>query len=337
MKWFQQWIASAVTVSWATAGAAVLWGAVGLVVIFGAVTAIRPAPKAIVQAIPESTTAVEGAAVVCVRAWLAVTPGTIDTLRPCFPADEVTMTAAPVPVTIGSATPVASAVTGPDYWSVTVAVEVTSGAPAATAGPGDLGQFTPTTLSPTFTRYYRVGMHRDGERYRAAAFPEPTGAPIGGAHPALTVGPLQRPAATDPIADTVQNYLAALLTGQGELSRYIWPNAPIRAVSPPPYASVRLLQMATVEVAKLRQEVLAEAEGTDVDGRVQRFAASLEVARRQGRWEVSKTLPAPSLSDNQPTSPPSTSPAPAPVPVAAATTTSTRLSPTTSTPSTTRP
>lgn len=326
MKWLTGWVSSVVSVSAANLATAGLFGAVGLILAFGAYATVRPMPKAPAVVIPASTTSAEGVAVVCVRAWLTAPAEGDPALRPCFPTPETRTVNTTPPPSIGAVTAVASAEVTPGYWSVTVAAEVLPTVPAtvpATPDPEAPGLGVTTTVTGSTTRYYRVGIRSDGkDHYTAAALPEPTSTPTGGPRPNLLVGRLERPQTNDPVVNTVSHYLSALLAGDGELSRYVWPGTTIRPVTPAPYVHVELREIASVETDKLRKEVVATAAATDADGRVQIVAVSVEVARRVGRWEVTKTLPAPSLAAVQPDA--ATAPTAAPSATAAPTTTTTR-------------
>jgi|GEM_PF-4006506 len=95
------------------------------------------------------------------------------------------------------------------------------------------------------------------------------------------------------VEGTVTRFLAALLTGDGELARYTAPGADITAVTPPPFVSVDLTAATSTELADGSGRVAATVTAVDVAGRELVLSYWLVVAERGGRWEVTDLLPAP--------------------------------------------
>ncbi|MFD7161324.1 conjugal transfer protein [Kribbella sp. NPDC059898] len=149
-------------------------------------------------------------------------------------------------------------------------------------------------------RYYAVPVQvsdRDGSLI-ALALPAPAAAPS-----------IER-AADDPYRSTftpsgatstaVLAFLRALLTGQGDVTRYISPGAPIEEIVPAPYARVDLSTVAgladEVPPADGKQaSVLATVVGTDAAKRSITTQYALTLKARGGRWEVTAIDLAPAI------------------------------------------
>lgn len=170
-----------------------------------------------------------------------------------------------------SVTTVRSAQRQDGAWSVTVAAQYADGS----------------------VRYYAVPVAAD----RAGASFTVTGAPGVVAGPARAAVPTPPYGVTVPEGDlssAVGEFLAAYLTGAGEVSRYLAPGVKVSAVSPAPYTTVAVQQVLAVEEAAAAEQV--PADGTKVRILVQveardegeRWPLAYEVAlkTRSGRWEV---------------------------------------------------
>lgn len=265
-----------------------LWGTILLVLVVGLAGLLRPTPKAkAAPRPPEATTAPEGVAEIFVSAWLRAGDGNEALLAPYYPAMVDLRGIAARPDLAVTTASVAARQVGPDYWSITVAADTgSSGRP----------------------RYYQVGIHRIEGLYVATALPAEVPAPIGIARsPRLAVGTLDSMDLTDPIALAVDRFLAAMLTGDGELSRYIAPGAKIIPVRPVPYGHVEMRRMAMRELPgpPRAAEVLAEVVATSPT-RTAVLQYPLRMAVRQGRWEVAAILSASALSTSQPEGSPAT-------------------------------
>ncbi|MFE9769768.1 conjugal transfer protein [Streptomyces sp. NPDC005808] len=171
-----------------------------------------------------------------------------------------------------SLTAVRSAQRADGAWSVTVAAQYADGR----------------------LRYYAVPVTAD----RAGASFAVTGAP------GVVAGPAQAGVPTSPYGVTVPEgdltsavgeFLAAYLTGAGEVSRYLAPGVQLTAVSPAPYTAVTVQQVSAVEEAAAAEQVpadgtkvrvLAQVEARDVGGRWP-LGYELALTARSGRWEVS--------------------------------------------------
>ncbi|MFC9916366.1 conjugal transfer protein [Streptomyces sp. NPDC127197] len=156
-------------------------------------------------------------------------------------------------------------------WSVTVAAQYADGS----------------------VRYYAVPVTADAS---GASFTV-TGAPGVVAGPARAEVPKSAYGVTVPEGDlssAVGEFLAAYLTGTGEVDRYLAPGVKLTAVSPAPYATVTVQEVSAAEEAAAAEQV--PADGTTVRVRVQvealddagrwPLAYDVGLTARSGRWEV---------------------------------------------------
>ncbi len=185
------------------------------------------------------------------------------------------------------------------YWSVTVAARITGSAKDSDS-----------------VRYFQVpvrstaGSNGAAAGWTAAALPAEVAAPTGskGAAPELSYGAAHAPLASDPAAQTVRDFLAAYLTGRGELDRYLSPGTELHAVQPAPYAAVTVTQIADhgqgpaegaeaqtpPDGVQRRLLVGVDAEGKHTSRRPMTYA--IELRARDGRWEVAALEAAPALA-----------------------------------------
>jgi hypothetical protein len=142
-------------------------------------------------------------------------------------------------------------------------------------------------------RYYAVPVATD----RAGALFAVTGAPGVVAGPGRAEVPKSPYRVTVPEGDlssAVGEFLAAYLTGAGEVSRYLAPGVQLSAVSPAPYTAVLVQQVSAVDQAAAAEHipadgttvrVLAEVEARDAGGRWP-LAYELTLKARSSRWEI---------------------------------------------------
>lgn len=97
------------------------------------------------------------------------------------------------------------------------------------------------------------------------------------------------------LGDAVGGFLAAYLSGQGDVTRYTAPGTTVAAVSPTPFVTVEIVEAGSTPQDGERLVVVTVA-GTDSTGVIQILRYSLEVADRGGRWEVTGLLPVPPLN-----------------------------------------
>ncbi|MFD7407743.1 conjugal transfer protein [Streptomyces sp. NPDC059866] len=170
-----------------------------------------------------------------------------------------------------SVTAVRSAQRASGAWSVTVAAQYADGR----------------------LRYYAVPVAAD----EAGASFTVTGAPGVVAGPGPAEVPTSSYGVTVPEGDlssAVGEFLAAYLSGAGEVDRYLAPGVQLTAVSPAPYAAVSVEQVLAVEEAAAAEQVpadgtavrvLARVEARDESGRWP-LAYELTLTARSGRWDV---------------------------------------------------
>ena len=175
---------------------------------------------------------------------------------------------------------------GEGYWSVTVGARV-----LAAAGAGG--------YQPLETRAYQVGVARSATGYVATSLPAQVPMPAPAAVPKLAGQGLNSPAQDEPTVAATR-FFAAFLAGDGELARYVSPDSEMRAITPPPYATIALRRVGIEDHdgADGARLVRAEVAATDAAGRTQILGYSLELARREGRWEVRRLLSAPPLASS---------------------------------------
>ncbi|MGW9026894.1 conjugal transfer protein [Streptomyces sp. NPDC055722] len=170
-----------------------------------------------------------------------------------------------------SVTAVRSAQRTDGAWSVTVAAQYADGS----------------------VRYYTVPVAADTSGASFAV----TGAPGVVAGPAHTEVPKSPYGMTVPEGDlplAVGEFLAAYLTGAGEVDRYLAPGVKLTAVSPAPYTAVSVEQVSAVEEAAAAEQVPADGTAVRVLVRVEARNAGgrwplgyeLTLKARSGRWEV---------------------------------------------------
>ncbi|MFD5425504.1 conjugal transfer protein [Streptomyces sp. NPDC127084] len=159
-----------------------------------------------------------------------------------------------------SVTSVRSAQRAGGAWAVTVAAQYADGS----------------------VRYYAVPVAADSG---SSSFTV-TGAPSVVAGPSRAEVPKSPYAVTVPAGDlslAVGQFLAAYLTGAGEIDRYLAPGVQLSAVSPAPYTAVAVEQMWAVQET-------AAAEQVPSDGTAVRVLASVEARDAGGRWPLGYEL-----------------------------------------------
>lgn len=316
-------VASARLITWG------MFGGLGIIALLAVVSFFRPPPKAAVQAIPEPTVAPEGFAEMFVATWLTAKPG--DSLQPFIPIRvdfgprNSSIGSSPAPPTVLRTAAVGAVQLGRDYWTITVAAN------------------TQVVNGPVLTRFFRVPVLRaevltngsPTQVYVATNTPAEVAGPVGAKLPDLDVGSFRRPEPNDPLASSVTQFLAALLTGKGELGRYTAPDSTVRPISPVPFTGIEVTSLGArrFDGDSEHLEVVATATGIDAAGFATGLTYPLELVLRDGRWEVVRVLYAPTLPDHQDDLTPTP---PVPVPTTVTAVPSTTTNPTSSTSTTTR-
>ncbi|MEU5632086.1 conjugal transfer protein [Streptomyces rishiriensis] len=241
-------------------------------------TMVAAAPAAKPTAVRTATSSADpsGYAQVFVGAWLRSsandeTSAQARLAQSMAPDVELPDRAADAQSAPGSVTAVRSAQRGASAWSVTVAAQYAGGS----------------------VRYYAVPVAADST---GSSFTV-TGAPGVVAGPARAEVPKSSYVVTVPEGDlssAVGQFLAAYLTGAGEVDRYLAPGVKLTAVSPAPYTAVAVQDVAAVGKAAAAEQVpadgtkvrvLASVEARDATGRWP-LAYELTLKARSGRWEV---------------------------------------------------
>lgn len=253
--------------------------------------------------------------------WLQTPRGDEKLLNDLVDTTGLQLPATPMTATAPATTQLVS--TGAGQWSVTVGVTVTD----ATGVP--------------VRRYFTVPVrYSEGSRaVVAAALPAPVAAPPAASRP--TLGYRYEASPTDPVAVASGEFLGALLTGAGDVTRFVSPGTTgIVAVTPPPYSGVKVRTVATdidlrgaaAGTGPEQVRVLVTAAATVTAEQVVTVQYALTLTTREGRWEVSALDAAPLLSQDtsSPLQNPSVPPAPSSTPGGSASTgpSSTPASPT---------
>lgn len=247
-------------------------------------------------------------------AWLEATGDPADRAAALF-VDAPEPPSGPTTASVRRTTVVGARQIETDYWAVTVAAVV------------DELDRDHTTVA-TSTLYAEVGVVV-GPAAEMAAVGTPAVVP---GPPALTIavrpaGPAPGiPGVDDPVVVAAEGFLNALLTGTGDVSRYLAPGVDVIAVNPPLFTEVSIDRLAVTEIdGATRARVLAVA--TTAAGGRRTVGYELGIRERAGRWEITSISGAPALDDQRPeltpapTSPPSP-PSPPPSPSESSTTTS---------------
>ncbi len=241
--------------------------------------------------------AAEEFAVRVVTVWLSAHRGQEDLVAALLPIGRVTLLP-PVGLGVADAMVAASEPSVEDgVWTVTVAAQVTDSRMSA-------------------RRFFALPVRVVGDSVVAIALPsERPGPQVVAAPPALDYPVEADP--RGPLTRLASDFLAALLTGKGDVQRLVSPQAKLRAVVPAPFTTVKVTQ-----VNAQREVPEAPTDGTRLELLItaiahvdaQRNVAvqyPLTVTVRAGRWEVSAVREVPLLSNKAASTVPSASPAPA--------------------------
>lgn len=278
----------------------VLWGLVASGPLIGlAAFAEHSAPahvEAAAAATPD-TTGASGVAELFLQAWLSAGQGSEASVRVYYPAypDQTQPTdqrQAEAIYVISSQTSSVGVVT----------VQLAAHVVAAASNGG---------WSDESWHYYQIPMALGsgaGAGYLALALPAEIQAPAQLANePNNNYSDTGAPTTGTPLSAAVDQFLAAYLTGQGVVSRYTVPNSTLSAISPAPYASVQLEQLATdgsssqdqaqtVPAAGTVRHVLATVTAIDAAGHDYSLDYPLVLEAVAGQWEVASLAPSPDLA-----------------------------------------
>ncbi|HEY8527838.1 MAG TPA: conjugal transfer protein [Acidimicrobiales bacterium] len=283
-----------------------LWCLVALGAIGGLVGLLRPAARPAVESAASSAEEtvppeMSGFAELAVTTWLEASgdedDAAVESLFAANPSTAVgdsgrrrvtaTYTVGARPVDDGDAS--GGGDEGRDYWAVTVAAAV-----------DELGG--DRRWHDAGTWYVEVGVVRDADgALVAASEPALVPAPRRPAdEPRPAGGGLGVPSSDDEeLATTVEGFLAALVAGDGDVSRYLSPDYEIDPVTPAPFEQITLQRWSVTELADDRVRVRLVARGTSAAGVPRTVSYELELEERAGRWEVTALSGAPTLHDDE--------------------------------------
>ncbi|MDQ1033508.1 hypothetical protein QF035_011177 [Streptomyces umbrinus] len=154
------------------------------------------------------------------------------------------------------------------------------------------------TLAAQYTdgrlRYYAVPVTADASG-ATFAVTGPPGVVAGPARAEVPTSPYGVSVPTDSdLSATAGEFLAAYLTGAGEVDRYLSPGVQLSPVSPAPYETLTLQQVLAVEEAAVAESVPADGTRVRVMTQVEArdragwwpLAYELTLTARSGRWEI---------------------------------------------------
>jgi len=293
-----------------------LWAALVVGCLGGLVALLRPtgddgaAPAATTDDRAMVPAQVAGVAERTVEGWLTASDAERRELDELF--------AEPLPVTeetaddggglaVEAVTTVAGQRLDDGYWSVTVVAELAgSGAEAPVdledaAGAEETAGAAPSEPSDAATGqttwFVEIGIVDDGGGgYVALSTPAVLPSPPGD-DPAWAV-PGTRAAVDpdDPMAELVERFLAALLTGAGDAGPYLAPGVELPVADPPPFAELELVELASEELDDGQVWVSAQVLATTADGGATLPTSyDLVLVPRSDRWEVVELSGVPTL------------------------------------------
>lgn len=282
--------------------AALVTGPVGLAtaVLLRPTTADAVTTAGESPALQARRSAAQEVAVRAVVAWLTTPASAASTLNPWWPAGQLQLPT--VASHVLDPAVMSTTATAPGVWLVTVAATVISpgGAPVR--------------------RYYQLPMGVAGDENGASAQPLTVPAEVAGPDVGTDVSTSYSiPVPTSSSAGTtVQGFLTALLTGTGDLTRWLSPGSSVQPVQATPYAQAQLVDLQAADSTPGLTDTSTPADGTvahllasatvstktAADATARSTQYLLELRARAGRWEVTAIDPAPQLGTSDPTSSP---------------------------------
>lgn len=277
-----------------------LWTLVGLGCLGGIVALVRPSGSdpAAEASMPEETVPapVVRVAELVVEEWLTATGDDRDRLDALF-VDPPSLRDAGEGVAVERVTSLAGRQVAEGYWAVTVAADVVE--TPLVGGPvegGERGESATATTAPdeepqpTLSRWYvEVGIVGDVEQ-GLAALTTPAVMPVPPALPddthVLDVAPSDAEPG-DPITEVVDGFLRAMLTGDGDPTRYLAPGVSMTPADPPPFVDVRVEQIVSEPLSDDTEIwILAHVVATTPGGVERRFTYDLYAVAAVDRWEI---------------------------------------------------
>lgn len=173
-------------------------------------------------------------------------------------------------------------------WVVSFgATEVSPGYFAATVAVVTQGRSDGSTGS-RITAYYSIGVLETGSGWVAVGTPSLLPAPPVGPLPDLRVARPNGLGDQPGLESALAGFMDALLTGNGDLSRYAAPTAGLASVVPAPFETVEITAAGSVSNPSGGRLVSLVMEGVDQDGTRLALGYSLDVEVREGRWEITR-------------------------------------------------
>lgn len=128
-----------------------------------------------------------------------------------------------------------------------------------------------------------------------------------------------------PVAGAVTQFLTAYTAGNGDVSRYVTPGVELTALTPAPYAEIRLndlrstddIDSAATPADGQQTRILATASAVVGESQSVSVTYALTITARAGRWEIAAIDPAPAVATQD--SGAATAPAIVPTPAATST------------------
>lgn len=278
--------------------------------IGGLVGLLRPSPSPEVVVEPSADerivpAPVAGVAELAVEEWLTATEAEREELaglfveEPFLPAGTPESEADDAPI-VSRVTTVGGQRLEDGYWSVTVAADVVEpGTPPAGGGTDDTGDADEAVPDGRTRWFLEVGIVGDGNGgYVPLAAPAVMPAPpadtpdwgVGGSSVDLE--------SDDPLVATIEQFLTALLTGEGEASRYLATGVEIPVADPPPFDDVTVEQITLEESGDDAETwVLVAVLATTPGGAQVPLTYDLVTVRRSDRWEILALSGFPTLID----------------------------------------
>lgn len=278
-----------------------LWGAVFLGAFGGGIALLRPThssdrgPAAADPAGDETVPApVAGVAERAVHAWLTATEGDEDLLQSLFVEPPPARDDDAPPADVVELTTVAGRSLYEGFWTVTIAAEVaeTSVDPAVGGAESD-GLTSHEVRSTWFVEVGVVGSVDAG--LAALSTPAIVPAPSSVSEEwRLLSG--EEASAEDPVVVTIDGFLRALLTGEGDVTRYVATDMLAPAVTPAPFTEVVIDRVTVAEISPTEVLARTHAQGMTQRGFGVSLGYELAVEQRSGRWEVAGYSGAPALA-----------------------------------------
>lgn len=172
-----------------------------------------------------------------------------------------------------------------DIWAVTVSVHTGRSAGTKT---GDVRQYYQVAVAVT----------PDGRR-RALSVPAAVEAP--GRGPDVALAYATPCSGKDPLSDVASGFLAAYLTGKGDVSRYTAVGSGIKPLTPAPFTGIGAVSVTADESScgsdGNTAQVLATVAPEGASGSMATLAYPLTMVRPSGQWQVQAIEHVPALTN----------------------------------------